>query len=91
MSKNQRNLPSIKFLVKYKRIIHPEIENLSENEIIDFISDRLCDEVMKKLGEFNQDNLEDIANITFNVTQKYLSCGYEIDSFEVIDEIPSDN
>lgn len=91
MNKNQRNLPSIQFLVKYKRIIHPEIENLSEDDIINFISERLCDEVMKNLGEFNQDKIGEITTIAFNITQKYLNCGYEIESMEVIDEIPSDN
>lgn len=91
MNKNQRNLLSIQFLVKYKRIIHPEIEHLNEDEIIDFISERLCDEVMENLGEFNQDNIEEIVTIAFNITQKYLICGYEIESMEVINEIPSDN
>ena len=91
MNRNSRSLPSMQFVVKYKSTLHPEIEHLSEDEIIDFISDRLCDEVMKKLGEFNQDNLEDITNIAFNITQKYLNCGYEIESMELINEIPSDN
>ena len=78
MDKTNKGIQQLNFSCKVHKTLHPDIQNLDEEQIVEFISNKIAEEVIKEFGKFDSENLTEITEIALNIWNKYFTQRIEV-------------